>query len=188
MEPIIKAHNLSYKINDKKLFQGINFDLFKGKALHIQGENGSGKTTLLKIVCGLTKPSKGDLITNTNKKICFIGHKNALKQYLSIEDNLVLMNVGNHQDIQKYLSIFDLDKSLDINIANLSFGQQKKISLLRLFLNNSDILILDEPCVGLDMNTQKILVKFLNQELLSGKVLLFSSHISLDIVSDSLSI
>ena len=98
------------------------------------------------------------------------------------------MNVGNHQDIQKYLSIFDLDKSLDINIANLSFGQQKKIALLRLFLNNSDLLILDEPCVGLDMNTQKILVEFLNKELLNGKVVLFSSHISLDIVSDSLSI
>ena len=106
MQPIIRAHNLSYKINDKKLFQGIAFDLFKGKALHIQGENGSGKTTLLKIVCGLTKPSKGDLITNTNKKICFIGHKNALTQYLSIEDNLALMNVGNQKDIQKYLSIF----------------------------------------------------------------------------------
>ena len=79
------------------------------------------------------------------------------------------MNVDNHKDIQKYLSIFDLDKSLDINIANLSFGQQKKIALLRLFLNNSDLLILDEPCVGLDINSQKILVEFLNQELLMEK-------------------
>ncbi len=188
MQSIIRADNLSYKINDKKLFQGITFDLVKGKALHVKGENGSGKTTLLKIVCGLTKPIKGDLTANTNKKICFIGHKNSLKQYLSIEDNLALMNLGNHQDIQKYLSIFNLDKSLDVNIANLSFGQQKKIALLRLFLNNSDLLILDEPCVGLDMNTQKILVEFLNEELLNGKAVLFSSHISLDIVSDSLSI
>jgi ABC-type multidrug transport system ATPase subunit len=98
------------------------------------------------------------------------------------------MNIENHQNIQKYLSIFDLDKSLDINIANLSFGQQKKIALLRLFLNNSDLLILDEPCVGLDTNSQKILIEFLNQELLNGKAVLFSSHISLDIFSDSLSI
>jgi heme exporter protein A len=188
MEPIVRAHNLSYKINDKKLFQGITFDLFQGKALHIRGENGSGKTTLLKIVCGLSKPTKGDLTMHTEKKICFIGHKNALKKYLSIEDNLALMNIGNHQNIQKYLSIFDLDKSLDINIANLSFGQQKKIALLRLFLNNSDLLILDEPCVGLDTNSQKILIEFLNQELLNGKAVLFSSHISLDIFSDSLSI
>ena len=188
MEPIVRAHNLSYQINDKKLFHGITFDLFQGKALHIQGENGSGKTSLLKIVCGLTKPTKGFLKLKSHKKICFIGHKNALKQYLSIDDNLALMNIDNHKDIHKYLSIFDLDKSRDINIANLSFGQQKKIALLRLFLNNSDLLILDEPCVGLDINSQKILEEFLNQELLRGKVVIFSSHISLDIVSDSLSI
>ena len=86
MNALVKAQNLSYKINDKKLFQGISFELLKGKALHIQGENGSGKTTLLRMVCGLTKPTKGDLITLTDKEVCFIGHKNAIKQYLNVED------------------------------------------------------------------------------------------------------
>ena len=80
------------------------------------------------------------------------------------------------------------EASLDINIANLSFGQQKKISLLRLFLNNSDLLILDEPCVGLDIKTQEILVDFLKKELVSGKAIIYSSHILLDFDSDSLSI
>ena len=133
MNALVKAQNLSYKINDKKLFQGVSFELLKGKALHIQGENGSGKTTLLRMVCGLTKPTKGDLITLTDKEVCFIGHKNAIKQYLNVEDNLVLMNLNNHHDLQKYLSVFDLDKSLDINIANLSFGQQKKLLSLDYF-------------------------------------------------------
>ena len=111
MNALVKAQNLSYKINDKKLFQGVSFELFKGKALHIQGENGSGKTTLLRMVCGLTKPTKGDLITLTDKELCFIGHKNAIKQYLSVEDNLALMNLSNHKDLQKYLSVFDLDSN-----------------------------------------------------------------------------
>jgi ABC-type transport system involved in cytochrome c biogenesis ATPase subunit len=140
------------------------------------------------MVCGLTKPTKGDLITLTDKEVCFIGHKNAIKQYLNVEDNLVLMNLSNHHDLQKYLSIFDLDKSLDINIANLSFGQQKKIALLRLFLNRSDLLILDEPCVGLDTNSQEILVDFLKKELSNGKGIIYSSHIFLDFDSDSLGI
>ena len=188
MNALVKAQNLSYKINDKKLFQSISFELLKGKALHIQGENGSGKTTLLRMVCGLTKPTKGDLITQTDKEVCFIGHKNAIKQYLNVEDNLVLMNLSNHKHLQKYLSVFDLDKSLDINIANLSFGQQKKIALLRLFLNSSDLLILDEPCVGLDTNSQGILVDFLKKELTNGKGIIYSSHIFLDFDSDSLGI
>ena len=102
MNALVKAQNLSYKINNKKLFQGISFELLKGKALHIQGENGSGKTTLLRMVCGLTKPTKGDLIIQTDKEVCFIGHKNAIKQYLNVEDNLILMNLSNHKDLQKY--------------------------------------------------------------------------------------
>ena len=72
-----------------------------------------------------------------------------------------------------------MDKSLDINIANLSFGQQKKIALLRLFLNSSDLLILDEPCVGLDTNSQEILVDFLKNELANGKgYYIFITYIS----------
>ncbi len=97
MNLTVTAKNLSYKINEKKLFQNISFELSKGNAMHILGENGSGKTTLLRMVCGLTKPSKGDLVINTDKEICFIGHKNALKQYLSIEDNLTLMNLNKHK-------------------------------------------------------------------------------------------
>ena len=161
MNTLVRAQNLSYKINDKKLFQGISFELLKGKALHIQGENGSGKTTLLRMVCGLTKPTKGDLIIQTDKEVCFIGHKNAIKQYLNVEDNLILMNLNNHKDLQKYLSVFNLDKSLDINIANLSFGQQKKIALLRLFLNSSDLLILDEPTSALDITIQNQILDLL---------------------------
>ena len=188
MNPTVTAKNLSYNINDKKLFQNISFELLRGNALHVQGENGSGKTTLLRMVCGLTKPSKGDLVIKTDKEICFIGHKNALKQYLSIEDNITLMNLSKHQELDYYLEIFGLNKSLDINIANLSFGQQKKISLLRLFLNDSDLLILDEPCVGLDNNSQEILVGFLKKELEKHKAILYSSHIKLDFISDTLSI
>ena len=106
MNQIVKAKNLSYKINEKKLFQNISFDLNKGEAIHIQGENGSGKTTLLRIICGLTKPSKGDLDISTDAKITFLGHKNALKQYLTIEDNLSLLNLIHHPNLDQFLQKF----------------------------------------------------------------------------------
>lgn len=188
MNQIVKAKNLSYKINEKKLFQNISFDLNKGEAIHIQGENGSGKTTLLRIICGLTKPSKGDLDISTDAKITFLGHKNALKQYLTIEDNLSLLNLIHHPNLDQFLQKFGLDGFLDLNLANLSFGQQKKIALLRIFLNDSNLLIMDEPCVGLDNQTQNYLSNFINDELKLGKSVLFSSHIDLDINSDKLSL
>ena len=188
MNHIVKAKNLSYKINEKKLFHNISFDLNKGEAIHIQGDNGSGKTTLLRIICGLTKPSKGDLDISTNAKITFLGHKNALKQYLTIEDNLSLLNLIHHPNLDQFLQKFGLDGCLDLNLASLSFGQQKKIALLRIFLNDSNLLIMDEPCVGLDNQTQNYLSNFINDELKLGKSVLFSSHIDLDINSDKLSL
>jgi heme exporter protein A len=188
MYPKVKAKNLSYKINEKKLFQNISFELFPSRAIHIQGDNGSGKTTLLKIISGLTRQVKGDLELKLDKSLCFLGHKNALKQYLTVEKNLYLLDVMDHPDLAKHLTQFGLDKSFDINLSSLSFGQQKKIALLRVFLNDSDLLILDEPCVGLDHQSQEYLCAFLNRELTLGKSILFSSHISLDINSEILNL
>ena len=188
MYPKVKATNLSYKINEKKLFQNISFELFSGSAIHIQGDNGSGKTTLLKIICGLTRQVRGNLELKLDKELCFLGHKNALKQYLTVEENLSLLGVNDHPDLSKHLIQFGLNKSLDINLSSLSFGQQKKIALLRVFLNDSDLLVLDEPCVGLDQQSQKYLCTFINNELTLGKSILFSSHISLDINSEVLNL
>ena len=188
MYPKVKATNLSYKINEKKLFQNISFELFSGSAIHIQGDNGSGKTTLLKIICGLTRQVRGDLELILDKELCFLGHKNALKQYLTVEENLSLLGVNDHPDLSKHLIQFGLNKSLDINLSSLSFGQQKKIALLRVFLNDSDLLVLDEPCVGLDQQSQEYLCTFINNELTLGKSILFSSHISLDINSEALNL
>ena len=59
MTYLFKAENLSYKINEKKLFQNISFEVNSGSAIHITGSNGSGKTTLLRIILGISKPTKG---------------------------------------------------------------------------------------------------------------------------------
>ena len=123
---------------------------------------------------------------NYNKDICFIGHKNALKQYLTVEDNLSLLEIEAHGNLKSFLQLLGLEKLLDVMVANLSYGQQKKLALLRLFLNDSDLLVLDEPCVGLDKKSQDILCTFLSDQLIAKKALIFSSHISLDISAEVL--
>lgn len=187
-EPSVIAKNISYKINDNKLFHDLSFCLNKGKALHICGDNGSGKSTLIRIILGVTKQTKGELEISSTKGISYLGHKNAIKNYLSVEDNILLMQLHNHKDLNRYIEILNLKKYLDVLVANLSFGQQKKLALLRIFLNNSDIIILDEPFVGLDNETQKILSNFLNEQLENNKILIFTSHISCEINSEALNI
>ena len=180
------AENISYKVNENKLFHNLSFSLNNGESLHIKGPNGSGKSTLIRIILGITNPTKGLISVNSTKDICYLGHKNALKNYLSLDDNILLMEFDNHPCLKKYIEILDLKRYLDVNVANLSYGQQKKLGLLRLFLNSSDLIILDEPFVGLDKETQIILTDFLTDQLKENKTLIFTSHIGCDIDSKTL--
>ena len=154
--------------------------------MHIKGPNGSGKSTLLRIILGITNPTKGSISINSTKDKCYLGHKNALKNYLSLDDNILLMEFDNHPYLKKYIEILDLKRYLDVNVANLSYGQQKKLGLLRLFLNSSDLIILDEPFVGLDKETQIILTDFLTDQLKENKTLIYTSHIECGIDSKTL--
>ena len=183
---LIIANNISYKINENKLFHNLSFDIKGGRALHIKGKNGSGKSTLLRIILGITDPTKGSINSAASLQICYLGHKNALKNYLTMRDNIHLMQLNNHIKLNKYLDLIGLKKHLDVTVSSLSFGQQKKLALLRVFLNSSNLLILDEPFVGLDDETHEQLTQFLNNELIEGKGLIFTSHIPCQIKSDLL--
>ena len=185
---LIVAQNIGYKINENKLFHNISFDIKQGEALHIKGRNGSGKSTLIRIILGITKPVKGTLENKSTKEICYLGHKNALKTYLTLDDNIHLMQLGNSEMLKSYLDKLELNKYRDVTVSNLSFGQQKKLALLRVFLNNSDLIILDEPFVGLDDGALSILTSFLNNELDKNKSVVFTSHIPCNINSKILEI
>ena len=185
---LIVAQNIGYKINENKLFHNISFDIKHGEALHIKGRNGSGKSTLIRIILGITEPVKGTLENKSTKEICYLGHKNALKTYLTLDDNINLMQLTNCDMLKSYLDKLELNKYRDVTVSNLSFGQQKKLALLRVFLNNSDLIILDEPFVGLDDGAHTVLTSFLNNELDKNKTLVFTSHIPCNINSKVLEI
>lgn len=175
---LIKADNLSYKINESKLFSGISFALNNNEALHIMGSNGSGKSTLIRMLGGISEPSKGNITKKEDLTISYLGHKNALKGYLSIRDNLDLLDLMDNKQIDNLLTKFDLMNKLDVTLGNLSFGQQKKIALLRIFINEADLILLDEPFVGLDIEMCEILSDHLNKKVEQGSGLIFTSHIA----------
>ena len=68
-------------------------------------------------------------------------------------------------------------------MGNLSYGQQKKLALVRIFLNQSSVIILDEPCVGLDDQTRRLITTFLTTELGKNKSIIYTSHIPLELPS-----
>ena len=185
---LIKAENIAYKINENKLFHNLSFSVNKGEALHIFGPNGSGKSTLIRIILGITKQTKGAIIHNESNNISYLGHKNALKNYLTVSDNLILLGLNSHEKLNNFLEELALKKYLDVTVANLSFGQQKKLALLRIFLNKSNVIVLDEPFVGLDTYTQNVVESFLIKEINLGKALIYTSHINCNIDSKILNL
>ena len=184
-ETLIQAENIAFKINGNKLFHNLSFALEKGEALQIVGSNGSGKSTLIRIILGITKQTKGNVNYKNNINV---GHKNALKSYLSVYDNLMLQELNNHKELNILLERLELKNFLDVTVGNLSYGQQKKLAMLRVFLNESNLIILDEPFVGLDSKAFDIVQDFLIKEINSGKSLIFTSHIDCNIESKKLNL
>ena len=170
------------------VLDNLNAEINLTGLISLQGKSGSGKSTLIRIILGITEPVKGTLENKSTKEICYLGHKNALKTYLTLDDNINLMQLTNCDMLKSYLDKLELNKYRDVTVSNLSFGQQKKLALLRVFLNNSDLIILDEPFVGLDDGAHTVLTSFLNNELDQNKSLVFTSHIPCNINSKVLEI
>ena len=143
----------------------------------LSGFLGSGKTTLLKIIIGLTKQTKGEVINHNEDKVCFLGHKNNLKNYLSIRENLMIQGLKLDSFNLDLLERFNLRRHIDNSVGTLSFGQQKKLSLMRVINSDKNILILDEPFVGLDQNSKEFLKNFMEAKVKENKTVIFTSHI-----------
>ena len=176
---LLSAQNITYSINENKLFHNLSFEINSGEGLHIKGGNGSGKSTLLRIIMGITSPSKGLIDTyDQDLNISYLGHKNAIKNYLSPLENLkLLFNDAELKIALKWLGKFGLLDVQDELTASLSFGQQKKLALIRVFTKSSELIVLDEPLVGLDKTTAELFSGFLIQKLSEGVGLILTSHI-----------
>ena len=177
---LVSAQNITYSINENKLFHNLSFGVNSGEGLHIKGGNGSGKSTLLRIILGITTPTKG-LIKRCNEdlKISYLGHKNAIKNYLTPIENLELLS--NDVEIKiayEWLHKFNLTHVQDELAASLSFGQQKKLALIRVLAQSPELIVLDEPFVGLDQTAADQLNYFLEEQLSEGVGLIFTSHIN----------
>jgi len=176
---LVSAQDISHSINEKKLFHNLSFEVNSKDGLHIKGGNGSGKSTLLRIILGITSPSNGSITySNEDLDISYLGHKNAIKNYLTPIQNLeLLFNNSKLTNAFKWLHKLGLTDVQDELAANLSFGQHKKLALIRVLAESPQMIVLDEPFVGLDQPTSDLLNNFLVEKQSEGVCLILTSHI-----------
>ena len=188
---MILVKDLSIERSNKKIFENVNLSLGSGKIILLKGKNGSGKTTLLKALLNLIEPSSGAIywkgkllkknLYSFFNHVTFIADRASSLRKLSVQENIkiwkkiFLSNISNSQ-IENILKTLNLHIYLDQKVNSLSFGETKKLELLRLIIENKKIWILDEPLSNLDNESIDVIAQTFEDHRSKEGSIIFSSH------------
>ena len=188
---IIETRGLSKTFNGRIVLDNIDLNIPRGSIFALIGPNGAGKTTLIRILLGLYKPTTGtfSIYTHNNddnynirKDIGFMLHSPGLYPVLTSYENLALYariyNIDNERErIEHLLELVGLTEYRDEQVHILSKGMRQKLVLARAILHDPELLILDEPTVGLEVETKIWFREFISNFVMNGdKTVLVSSH------------
>ena len=195
-------HFFRRKTQKLKVIKDISFAIKEGEIVGFLGANGAGKTTILKMLCGLIYPSEGSILVsdylpfrrkeNFLKKITLImGQKQQLIWDLppieSFYLNASIYDLDKFEAkrrIKELSNMLEIDDELYIPVRKLSLGQRMKSELLAALIHEPNILFLDEPTLGLDINAQRNLRKFLQKyNKKTNATICLTSHYMKDITS-----
>jgi len=185
---MLQVRNLNFEYHDRYLLRAINFIVKPGGLLFLRGKNGAGKTTLLRLIAGLFQPDSGDItykqqsiyqqLPEYQRELCFIGHKLGINPLLTVKENILydLKFPANELSIEPFLEKKGMKQIADKLCGQLSAGQKRKISLLRLFYSQAKIWLLDEPLVALDKEGVAVLMDCINTHLQQDGMVIMTSH------------
>lgn len=185
--------NKSYNLNVQAV-KDFKIQINPGEVFGLLGPNGAGKTTIIKILVGILKEDTGDiLIEGKSKYGDYITYKKKfgyvseeIKAYEKLTGIEFLNFIGDAYGLSKeikrerlieYIKFWGLEENIGDFIINYSHGMKQKLMIVAAVLHNPNILILDEPFVGLDPISLSLLKEFIRQYKESGKTVLISTHL-----------
>ncbi len=161
---LVEAENLSARVAERTLFEGLNLVLTPGVCVGLVGPNGSGKTTLLRMLKGETEPAAGSIRRAENLRVVYFEQNResldpevSLRRSLAPEADLVV-----YRDRPVHVAgwakrfLFSAEQ-LEVPVAQLSGGERARVLIARLMLAPADLLLLDEPTNDLDIPTLEVL-------------------------------
>jgi len=190
---MIKIESVTKQYGNFKAVDNLDLQISAGLFFGLLGPNGAGKTTLIRMLTGLAKPSNGKLYINNmeagrnnNKLKSIIGvvpqHTNLDKE-LTVRENLIFCGKLHkiaaeemQERIDKLLEFIDLKEAEHRLSQQLSGGMQRKLMIAKALINDPEILFLDEPTVGVDLNARRNIWDILKAMRDKGKTIIMTTH------------
>ena len=191
---MLKLEKIRKSFKNNLVLKDVSFTVDTGEVVGLVGLNGSGKSTIIRIISGLIIQDNG-IIENDFKNIGVLleGSRN-IYHFLTVRENIKYFSILNNIEdayvenfMNKYITLFGLEDKLDEEVGNLSRGMIQKVSIMILLAQNPDIIIMDEPTLGLDI-ISTIQIREIIQDIVEekNKTVLIVSHDTklLDSVAD----
>ena len=192
---MIEIKSVSKSYNGKKMvLKNISFKIESGEIFAFIGHNGAGKTTMIKSIMGILDFEEGDILINgrsikeepieCKKIMAYVPDNPDLYENMKAIDyiNFVCDMYDTSLEIRKentlkYAKMFEIEDKLNDAISSFSHGMKQKIALIAALSHNPEILIMDEPFVGLDPKAVYDMKEVMRNMAKSGKTIFFSTHI-----------
>lgn len=180
--------NLKKKYGKKEVLNDLTYEFTHG-IYGILGPNGAGKTTLMKCILGLEKYD-GFIQMEENEKIGYLPQSFSLFRQLKVieaMEYIAMLKLAEKDNINEILEMVNLCKEKNTKIKNLSGGMLRRFGIAQALVGNPNILIIDEPTVGLDPK-ERVRFRNLLAQIQGERIILFSSHIveDMDAICDEL--
>ncbi|PTJ28013.1 lantibiotic ABC transporter ATP-binding protein, partial [Staphylococcus simulans] len=184
---ILKIKKLTKKIGRKTILDDVSLSLKTGQIIGLVGANGAGKTSLMKVILGYSSFQKGDInIINKGKQRSNIGaliESPGIYPFMSGYDNLKLLNESEKTcNINNIVTQLKMEEFIHNKTKTYSLGMKQKLGIAMAFLNNPQLIILDEPMNGLDPKAVRDVRELIVQKAQEGITFLISSHILSELV------
>lgn len=163
MQILVDVEHVSFKIHQRLILENIDFKVKRGEIVTLIGPNGAGKTVLLKIILGLYQPTAGRVVVAKNIRIGYMPQKLAIESLMPLHvlRFLLLSPRATYASCIETANLLGIEGLLRLPMQTLSGGELQRVLLARALLNQPDLLVLDEPTQGIDINGQASLYQML---------------------------
>lgn len=178
-----KLENIDVSFGDLTVLQGLTMNIEEHKLICILGPSGAGKTTLLNLISGTMKPNRGEIQGFEGKTISYLFQETRLLRWKTAEDNIDFV-LKDHlskalriEVINRYIEMVGLKDFRKYYPDQLSGGMKQRVAIARAFAFPSDILLMDEPFKGLDLQLKSALMQaFVNVWITDKRSVFFVTH------------